>query len=175
MTQNDSKPNPQKAKFTFKFGMQTDRTNKIQDPTIATVDPIIEESETCLEILRVMRKATKLRPNVNQQVAMAKPAKLATAFPPLKLANIGQQCPRVAPKGATINIANPLWKRFSPKLLKKMPFKLANFRTIYTIIIGKMVLKASKIMVAAPIFMPKTRPTLVPPEFFDPKLRGSLP
>ncbi len=57
--------------------MQTPRTNKIQDDNAATNDPTIEERETCFEILRVTR-------NVIHEVAMAKPAKLATALPPLK-------------------------------------------------------------------------------------------
>ena len=83
-TQNGSSPNPQKARLVFKFGAKTEMTNKFQAPSIATTDPIIEESETCFEILSVIRKAIKLSPNVNQHVAMAKPAKLATAFPPLK-------------------------------------------------------------------------------------------
>ena len=77
-------PNPQKAKFTFKLGTQTLKIIKTQELIMATNDEIIEERETCFEILRVMRKAIKLNPNVIQQVAMAKPAKLATAFPPLK-------------------------------------------------------------------------------------------
>lgn len=147
--------------------------NMTQEDNAATQDPIMEESDTCFDNLRVTRNAIKLNPNVIQQVARAKPAKLATAFPPLKPANIGQQCPIVAPKGASIKIVKPLWKKFSPNLLKNTSFKLAKLRIRYTIIIGKTVFIASKIMVAAPNFLPKTRPTLVPPEFFDPKLRGS--
>ena len=107
-TQETSKPNPQKAKLTLRFGIKMPKTNKTQADKAAIEDPIIEDNDTCFEILRVMRNAIKLNPNVIQEVAMAKPAKLATALPPLKSANIGQQCPMVAPKGATINIVKPL-------------------------------------------------------------------
>lgn len=174
-TQEMSFPNPQKHKLTLRFGMQIPKTKMIHEDMAATEEPTIDDKETCFDFLRVMRNAIKLNPNVIHEVAIAKPAKLDTAFPPLKCAYIGQQCPMVAPKGAIINIVKPSWKKFSPKLLIKTCFKPAKFRIRYTKTIGKTVLKASKIMVAAPIFMPKTRPTLVPPEFFDPKSRGSLP
>ena len=84
MTQETSDPNPQKTKLTLRFGTQTLRMNKIQADNAATDEPMIEERETCFEILRVIRKAIKLIPNVIHEVAIAKPAKLATAFPPLK-------------------------------------------------------------------------------------------
>ena len=39
---------------------------------------------------------------------------------------------------------------------------------------GAMTFKASKIMTNNPIFFPNTLPTFVPPEFPEPKSRGSL-
>ena len=73
---------------------------KIQVNTEIEIDIIIDERETYFLSFKVVKKEMKPTIKPSQQLVIINPQKVATAFPPLNPAKIGQQCPIATPKGA---------------------------------------------------------------------------
>ena len=57
---------------------------------------IMDDNETYFDMYKAMKKTTSKNKNKNGSYPSTTPADVATALPPLKLANIGNICPMAA-------------------------------------------------------------------------------
>ena len=80
---------------------------------------------------------------------------VATAFPPLKFAKIGKQCPAAAESPAIIMVISLFAKKEHRK-------------------IAKVTFKISSVITASPAFFPSTLPAFPPPKFLLPYRRMSF-
>ena len=93
-------PAPHIKMSTEKFGNVIFNIKSSQVITDAIIVIQIEDSDTYFFAFKTPKKVKIPAITSIQHVAIANPQKVATAFPPLKLAKIGQQCPMAAPNGA---------------------------------------------------------------------------